>query len=120
MATFGGKYKNLIASNPNQKSEFNTNPNNIQGVNNSKNPYAGLIAANPNQKSLFNINPGVEFGAYNTKNPYASLISKWNFTKITPFAPIVGRDIIAPLVDVYYVIDGYVDEDYVEVQQIPA
>jgi hypothetical protein len=120
MASFGDKYKTLIDSNPNKKSISNTNPGVVQGATNSKNPYSGLILSTPSQKSLFNTNPGVEFGAYNTKNPYVNLISKWNFTKITPSAPFIGRSIVAPLVDVYYVIDGYVDEDYVEVQQAPA
>ena len=89
MATFGNRYKNLIASGSNQKSEFNTNP-------------------------------GVEQGLLRTKNPYIELIRKWDFTKASPSAPFIGRDIVAPIVDIYYVVDGYVDNGYVEVQQGPA
>jgi hypothetical protein len=120
MATFGDRYKKLIDSNPNKKSIPNVNPSISQGSNNSKNPYSSLITSRPNQKSLFNTNPGFEFGINRTKNPYVNLISKWDFTITGPSAPFIGRDIVAPLVDVYYVIDGYVDENYVEVQQIPA
>ncbi len=120
MALFGSRYKNLIKSDSTKKSEFNTNPNDIQGVNNSKNPYASLIAASPNQKSLFNNNPGIGFGIAKTKNPYTGLISKWDFTKIAPYAPIVGRDIVTPVVDVYYVVEGYIDIGYVEIQQNPS
>jgi len=120
MATFGDRYKKLIDSNPNKKSIPNTNPGIVQGSNNNKNPYFSLIASRSNQKSLFNTNPGVEFGIYKTKNPYAELISKWNFTQVAPSAPFIGRDIVAPIVDIYYVIDGYVDDFYVEVKQGPA
>lgn len=120
MATFGDRYKKLIDSNPNKKSIPNVNPGISQGSNNSKNPYSSLITSRPNQKSLFNTNPGFEFGINRTKNPYVNLISKWDFTITGSSAPFIGRDIVAPLVDVYYVIDGYVDENYVEVQQVPA
>jgi hypothetical protein len=89
MATFGNRYKNLIASGSNQKSEFNTNP-------------------------------GVEQGLLRTKNPYIELIGKWDFTQVAPSVPFIGRDVVAPLVDVYYVLDEYVDNGYVEVQQVPA
>jgi hypothetical protein len=89
MATFGNRYKNLIASGSNQKSEFNTNP-------------------------------GVEQGLLRTKNPYIELIGKWDFTQVAPSTPFIGRDVITPLVDVYYVVSGYVEDDYVEVQQAPA
>ena len=89
MATFGNRYKNLIASGSNQKSEFNTNP-------------------------------GVEQGLLRTKNPYIELIGKWDFTQVAPSTPFIGRDVVAPLVDVYYVVSGYVEDDYVEVQQAPA
>ena len=43
MASFGNRYKNLIASGSNQKSEFNTNPGVEQGLLRTKNPYAELI-----------------------------------------------------------------------------
>ena len=43
MALFGNRYKNLIASGSNQKSEFNTNPGVEQGLLRTKNPYAELI-----------------------------------------------------------------------------
>jgi len=120
MASFGNKYRNLIVSGSNRKSEFNTNPNVVQGVNNSRNPYANLIALNPNKKSLFNTDPKIGFGVYKTKNPYVKLIGKWDFTKASPSAPFIGRDIVAPIIDIYYVVDGYVDTGYVEVQQGPA
>ena len=82
--------------------------------------YNNLIASGSNKKSEFNNDPGIEFGVYKTKNPYVNLINKWDFTKATPYSPYIGRNIVAPLVDSYYVISGYVDEDYVEVQQVPA
>jgi hypothetical protein len=120
MATFGDRYKKLIDSNPNKKSIPNSNPGVVQGLSNNKNPYYNLIASGSNQKSLFNTNPGVEFGVYKTKNPYANLIGKWDFTQVAPLVPFIGRDVITPLVDVYYVVSGYVEDDYVEVQQAPA
>jgi hypothetical protein len=120
MASFGNKYKNLIISGSNRKSEFNTDPNGVQGVNNNRNPYTSLISSNSTQKSLFNNNPGIEFGIYKTKNPYVDLIGKWDFTKVSPEAPFIGRDIVAPIVDIYYVLDDYVEADYVEIQQGPA
>lgn len=123
MATFGDRYKKLIDSDPNKKSIPNSNPGIVQGINFSKNPYEGLIASGSNKKSLFNTNPGIEFGVLKTKNPYIELIGKWNFTKATPYAPIIGRNIIAPIVDFYYVIDGYVEETperYEEIKQGPA
>jgi hypothetical protein len=120
MASFGDRYKKLIDSNPNKKSIPNNNPGIVQGVNSNKNPYENLINDNPNKKSLFNNNPGVEFGIYKTKNLYKELIEKWDFTKIAPFAPTVGRNITPPMVEVYYVVDGYVDTGYVEVQQVPV
>jgi len=43
MATFGNRYKNLIASGSNQKSEFNTNPGVEQGLLRTKNPYVELL-----------------------------------------------------------------------------
>jgi hypothetical protein len=118
--SFKNRYKNLIASSLNKKSEFNTDPNVVQGANNNKNPYINLIASGSNQKSLFNTNPGIEFGLYKTKNPYVKLIGRWDFTKATPYAPIIGRDIVAPIVDLYYVDDFYVAAGFVEVQQVPA
>lgn len=118
--SFGSKYKNLVISGSNKKSEFNTDPNAVQGINNNRNPYISLIISGSNKKSLFNTDPGIGFGVYKTKNPYINLIKKWDFTKVAPYAPIIGRDIIAPIVDIYYVVDGYVDVDYVEVQQGPA
>ena len=120
MASFGNKYRNLIISGSNRKSEFNTDPHGVQGVNNSRNPYIELIAANPNKKSIFNNNPGIEFGLYKTRNPYVNLIGKWDFTKVGPSAPFIGRDIVAPIVDLYYVDDFYVAAGFVEVQQVPA
>ena len=85
------------------------------------NKYKNLIASGSNQKSEFNNNPGVEFGIYRTKNPYTDLIKKWEFTKTSPSAPFVGRTRPpAPIIDIYYVTDGYVVDDYVEVQQGPA
>ena len=46
---------------------------------------------------------------------------KWEFTKTSPSAPFVGRTKPpAPIIDIYYVTDGYVVDDYVEVQQGPA
>jgi len=120
MATFGDRYKKLIDSDPNKKSIPNINPGIIHGININKNPYENLIASGSSQKSLFNTNPGVEFGILKTKNPYTELIRKWDFTKTTLYAPIIGREIIAPIVDIYYVLDGYVDIDYVEIQQGPA
>jgi hypothetical protein len=85
--------------------------------------YKSLINKNPGQKSEFNTDPGNEQGLLRTKNPYAELIEKWDFTKITPSAPFIGRDIVAPLVDLYYVVDGYVEEipeRYEEIKQVPA
>lgn len=120
MATFGDRYKKLIDSNPNKKSIPNSNPGIVQGTNNSKNPYLKLIASKPTQKSLFNINPRVEFGVYKTKNPYINLISKWNFTQASPSAPFIGREVIVPVVDLYYVDDFYVINGFVEVQQAPV
>ena len=40
---FGDKYKSLINKNPGQKSEFNTDPGNEQGLLRTKNPYIELI-----------------------------------------------------------------------------
>jgi hypothetical protein len=120
MATFGDRYKKLIDSNPNKKSIPNSNPGVVQGLNNNSNPYKNLIASGSNQKSLFNTNPGVEFGVYKTKNPYINLISKWNFTQVAPSTPFIGRDVITPVVDLYYVEDFYVTNGFVEVQQAPA
>jgi hypothetical protein len=117
MATFGDRYKKLIDSNPNKKSIPNNNPGIVQGSNISKNPYENLIVSGSNKKSLFNTNPGIEFGVLKTKNPYVKLIGRWDFTKTAPYAPLIGRDIVAPIVDVYYVLNDYVDTDYVEVQQ---
>lgn len=117
---FGEKYKDLIKLNPNQKSLQNNDPNSSFASPSTNNPYKSLIESSPNQKSLFNTNPGIANGVFKTKNPYANLIGKWNFTITGSSAPFIGRDIVAPLVDVYYVIDGYVDDDYVEVQQAPA
>jgi hypothetical protein len=120
MASFGDRYKKLIDSNPNKKSIPNNDPGIVQGLNNNNNPYKNLIASGSNQKSLFNTNPGIEFGLYKTKNPYIDLIGKWDFIKASPEAPFIGRDIVAPIIDIYYVVDGYVDIGYVEVQQGPA
>ncbi len=80
--------------------------------------YKNLIGKNPNQKSIPNTNPGIEFGIFKTKNPYTELIARWDFAKVIPSAPLVGRDVIV-LVDAYYVLDGYVDADYVEIKQVP-
>jgi hypothetical protein len=87
------------------------------------NKYRNLIASGSNRKSEFNTNPGVEFGVLKTKNPYTELIGKWDFTKASPSAPFIGRDIVAPIIDFYYVIDGYVEETperYEEIKQGPA
>ena len=120
MATFGNRYKKLIDSNPNQKSIPNNNPGIVYGLDRTKNPYINLISSGSAQKSLFNTNPGIEFGVYKTKNPYVNLINKWNFTQVAPEAPFIGRDVITPVVDLYYVEDFYVAGGFVEVQQIPA
>ena len=40
---FGSKYKNLIYSGSNQKSEFNTDPGVGMGIYKTKNPYSELI-----------------------------------------------------------------------------
>ena len=82
--------------------------------------YKKLIDSNPNKKSIPNNNPGIEFGIFKTKNPYVNLINKWNFTQVAPEAPFIGRDVITPVVDLYYVEDFYVAGGFVEVQQIPA
>ena len=117
---FGDKYKDLIKLNPNQKSLPNNDPKTSFVSVTNNNPYKHLIASGSNQKSLFNTNPGISYGVFQTKNPYASLIGKWDFTKAAPNTPFVGRDVVAPVVDVYYVIDGFVDDGYIEVQQAPA
>jgi hypothetical protein len=82
--------------------------------------YKNLIGKNPNQKSIPNTNPGIEFGIFKTKNPYTELIARWDFAKVVPSAPLIGREVIVPLVDTYYVDNGYVDDGYVEVQQAPV
>lgn len=79
--------------------------------------YKNLISKNPNQKSEFNINPGIEQGLLRTKNPYTDLIKKWDFTRTTPSAPFIGRKHREEVIDIYYVYDGYVLDDYIEVQQ---
>ena len=79
MATFGSRYKSLISSGSNQKSEFNTNP-------------------------------GVEQGLLRTKNPYAELIAIWDFTRVAPSAPFIGRRHREETIDLFYVEDGYVVE----------
>ena len=117
---FGDKYKDLIKLNPNQKSLPNNDPKTSFVSVTNNNPYKHLIASGSNQKSLFNTNPGIAYGVFQTKNPYASLIGKWDFTKAAPNTPFIGRDVVAPLVDVYYVIDGFVDDGYIEVHQAPA
>lgn len=72
--------------------------------------YKKLIASNPAQKSEFNTNPGIEQGLLRTKNPYAKLITIWDFTKISPSAPFIGRRHREEVIDLFYVEDGYVVE----------
>ena len=110
MTTFGNRYKKLINSNPNQKSIPNTNPGIVQGLNISKNPYQNLITSESTQKSEFNTNPGIEYGLLRVKNPYSELIKKWDFTRISPSAPFIGRRHREEVIDLFYVEDGYVVE----------
>jgi len=74
------------------------------------NRYKSLIASGSTQKSEFNTNPGVEQGLLRTKNPYAELIAKWDFTRVAPSAPFIGRRHREELIDLFYVDSGYVDE----------
>jgi hypothetical protein len=117
---FGSKYQDLIKLNPNKKSLPNDNPGILNTPISVKNPYHNLITSGSNRKSLFNNDPGIVFVSTQTKNPYVYLINKWDFTKATPYSPYIGRNVVAPIVDSYYVVDGYVDEDYVQVQHVPA
>jgi hypothetical protein len=120
MASFGNRYKSLIDRDPNKKSIPNDNPGIVQGLDINKNPYQNLIASGSTQKSEFNTNPGIEYGLLRVKNPYSELIKRWDFTKTSPSAPFIGRGVVAPIVDIYYVVNGYVDTEYVEVQQEPV
>lgn len=44
-------------------------------------------------------------------NQYTNLIKKWEFTRPKPSAPFIGRRHRDELINVYYVSDGYVEED---------
>ena len=72
--------------------------------------YKNLINKNPGQKSEFNTNPGIEQGLLRFKNPYIDLIEKWDFTRVNPTAPFIGRRHRDVLVDLFYVDSGYVVE----------
>ena len=79
--------------------------------------YQKLIDRNPNQKSEFNNNPGIEQGLLRTKNPYVELINKWGFIPtFTTGSAVTGRSSTADFNYIYYVDNGYVNDDYVEVQ----
>jgi hypothetical protein len=117
MASFGDRYKKLIDSNPNKKSIPNNDPGTIQGLNTNKNPYQNLIALGSNQKSLFNDDPGIVFANPTFKNPYKDLLYRWDWVKPAVSAPFIGRKTRTELVDLYYVVDGYVEMDYVAVEQ---
>jgi hypothetical protein len=117
MASFGDRYKKLIDSNPNKKSILNNDPGAIQGLNVNKNPYQNLIASGSNQKSLFNDDPGIVFANPTFKNPYKDLLHKWDWIKPAVSAPFIGRRTRTELIDLYYVVDGYVEMDYVAVEQ---
>lgn len=80
------------------------------------NKYQNLVNKNPGKKSEFNTDPGNKHGLLRIKNPYYELIKKWEFTRTAPSAPFVGRSSSTPIIDVYYVVDGYIDENYVEIQ----
>jgi hypothetical protein len=79
--------------------------------------YKDLIKSNPNQKSLPNNDPGIVFANPTFKNPYKDLLHKWDWVKPTVSAPFIGRKTRTELVDLYYVVDGYVEIDYVTVEQ---
>ena len=114
---FGDKYKDLIKLNPNQKSLPNNDPGITYGVNTNKNPYLHLITSGSNQKSLFNDDPGIVFANPTFKNPYKDLLHKWDWVKPAISAPFIGRRTRTELVDLYYVVDGYVEVDYVAVEK---
>lgn len=117
MASFGDRYKRLIDSNPNKKSIPNNDPGIVQGLNTNKNPYQNLIVSGSNQKSLFNDDPGIVFANPTFKNPYKDLLYRWDWVKPTVSTPFIGRKTRTELVDLYYVVDGYVEMDYVTVEQ---
>jgi hypothetical protein len=117
MASFGDRYKKLIDSNPNKKSIPNNDPGIVQGLNTNKNPYQDLILSGSNQKSLFNNDSGIVFANPTFKNPYKDLLYRWDWIKPTVSAPFIGRKTRTELVDIYYVVDGYVEMDYVTVEQ---
>ena len=114
---FGDKYKDLIKLNPNQKSLPNNDPGIAYGVDTNKNPYLHLITSGSNQKSLFNDDPGIVFANPTFKNPYKDLLYRWDWVKPAVSAPFIGRRTRTELVDLYYVVDGYVEVDYVAVEK---
>ena len=119
MASFGDRYKGFIKSNPNKQSEFNTNPGSVYVTPNTNNKYSNLISLNPNKQSLFNSDPGSVYISPKSNNPYTKLIDQFQSTLITPTSgPFIGRSITPIIVDLYYVVNGYVDDGYVEVQNI--
>lgn len=115
--TFGSKYNDLIKLDPNKKSIPNDNPGIINAPLNTKNPYYNLITSGSNQKSLFNDDPGIVFANPTFKNPYKDLLYRWDWVKPAVSAPFIGRKTRTELVDLYYVVDGYVEMDYVAVEQ---
>jgi hypothetical protein len=115
MAKFGDKYKDLIKLNPNKKSLPNNNPGIVQGPNFSSNPYAELIISSSYNKSLFNNDPGIIYVSPKSNNPYFDLVKEFKSTLPVTASFITGRTTILP---VYYVVDGYVDTGYVEIQSI--
>jgi len=79
--------------------------------------YKKFIDRNPNQKSIPYDNPGLEFGVLRTRNPYIDLINRWDFIpSIVTGSLAVGRGEAADIAPIYYVNNGYVDDNYVEVQ----
>ena len=84
--SFGNKYKNLITSGSNKKSEFNNNPGLEFGVLRTRNPYVDLI-------NRWDFIPSIITGSL-----------------------AIGRGATADAGPIYYVNNGYVDDSYVEVQ----
>jgi hypothetical protein len=118
MATFGDRYKKLIDSNPNKKSIPNTNPGKVYISPNTDSKYSDLISLNPNKQSLFNTDPGLVYISPKSNNPYVDLINDFKDTLLPKLSPLTGRTAVPPFIEVFYVVDGYVDTNYVEVQQI--
>jgi hypothetical protein len=114
MATFGDRYKSLINSNPNKKSIPNINPGKVYVSPNTSNKYSDLINLNPNQKSIPNNDPGIVYISPNYNNPYVDLINNLKSLLPARLSPVSGRS----TAKIYYVEDGYVVDNYVEVQLV--